>query len=275
MKTKLRLLACVMAVVCCMTVFSVTAFAASDGGYYESNEDGDNTPPSSIDSITVSTEGVKLPENQGSEPLTPDGNLSLIDDIQQSNPYASDEGVTVGDKQFITVQSKSGNYFYIVIDRSGDTENVYFLNLVDEADLMALMEGADGADTAACTCTDKCVAGDVNTACPVCKTNMSECAGKEAKPEPTEPDTDPDADGTQEPEPEKKSNSGLLLIVFVLALAGGGAVYWFKFRKKKPDTKGPADLDDYDYGEEDDEEMEYETEEDTPDEASPTREDDE
>jgi hypothetical protein len=39
-----------------MTVFSVTAFAASDGGYYESNEDGDNTPPSSIDSITVSTE---------------------------------------------------------------------------------------------------------------------------------------------------------------------------------------------------------------------------
>ena len=47
------------------------------------------------------------------------------------------------EKQFITVQSKNGNTFYIVIDRNGETENVYFLNLVDEADLMALMEGEE------------------------------------------------------------------------------------------------------------------------------------
>lgn len=264
MKPKFRRFACVMAAVLCMTAFSMTAFA-SGGDYYESNEDGNNTPPSSIDSITVSTEGVKLPENQGCEALTPDGNLSLIDDIQQVESYASDES-ELKDKQFITVQSKNGNYFYIVIDRSGDTENVYFLNLVDEADLMALMEDADGDSALVCSCSDKCVAGDVDTACPVCKSNMSECAGKEATattPEPdstTEPDTDTAADS-------KKSgnNSGLLLIVFVLALAGGGAVYWFKFRNKKPDTKGPADLDDYDYGEDDDEE--YETEADEPEEA--------
>lgn len=266
MKPKIRLLACMMAVVCCMTAFSVTAFA-SGGDYYESNENGDNTPPSSIDSITVTTEGVKLPENQGSEPLTPDGNLSLIDDILQSEPYTSDEGVTVGDKQFITVQSKSGNYFYIVIDRSGDTENVYFLNLVDEADLMALMEDEDGNSTLVCACKDKCVAGAVNTDCPICKTNMSECVGKEAEPEPTA-DPDADAESDENAEPEEKSNSGLLLIVLVLALAGGGAVYYFKFRKKKPDTKGPADLDDYDYGEDDDDE-EYEIEDDEPEEADP------
>ena len=257
MKIKLRLLACVMAVVCCMTAFSVTAFA-SGGDYYESNEDGDNTPPSSIDSITVSTEGVKLPENQGSEALTPDGNLSLIDDIlQDESYYVSDEKV-VKDKQFITIQSKNGNYFYIVIDRSGDSENVYFLNLVDEADLMALMEDGNKDTATTCNCTDKCVAGDVNTACPVCKNNMSECAGKEAAttPEPdatTEPDATPDANSDK-----SSSNSGFLLVVLLLAVAGGGAVYWFKFRKKKPDAKGPADLDDYDYGEDDDEEYEIE-----------------
>ena len=256
MKPKFRLFACVMAAVLCMMVFSVTAFA-SGGDYYESDESGEAMPPDSIDSITVNTEGVKLPENQGSEALTPDGNLSLIDDIQQSEPYAGDEGVTVGNKQFITVQSKSGNYFYIVIDRSGDTENVYFLNLVDEADLMALMEDADGNSTLVCTCKDKCAAGDVDTACPICKSNMSECAGKQAaattqEPDSTaEPDTDP-ADG------EKSGNSGLLLTVLVLAI-GGGALYWFKLRKKKPDTKGSADLDDYDYGEDDDDE-EYEIE---------------
>lgn len=257
-KSKFRLFACVLAVMCCMTAFSVTAFA-SGGDYYESDESGEATPPSSIDSITVSTEGVNLSENSGSEALTPDGNLSLIDDIQQVESYASDES-ELKDKQFITVQSKSGNYFYIVIDRSGDTENVYFLNLVDEADLMALMEDGDTTATSVCTCTDKCAAGDVDTTCPVCKSNMSECAGKEAAATTPEPDatSDPDADSAADSE-ESGSNTSLLLIVLVLAIAGGGALYYFKFRKKKPDTKGPADLDDYDYGEGDEDE-EYEIE---------------
>lgn len=263
MKTKARLFACILTVVCCMTVFSVTAFA-SGGDYYESDERGDATPPGSIDSITVNTEGVKLPENSGSEALTPDGNLSLIDDIQQVESYASDE-FELKDKQFITVQSKSGNYFYIVIDRSGDSENVYFLNLVDEADLLALMEDANGDSALVCTCSDKCTAGDVDTACPICKNNMSECAGKEAAATTLEPDstTEPDSDVAADSE-KSDNNSGLLLIVLVLALAGGGAVYWFKFRKNKPQTKGTADLDDYDYGEDDDEE-EYEIEDDPDD----------
>ena len=144
-KFNTRLFAGLLAVFCCMTALSATAYA--DGGYYEQSEDGSETPPSSIDSITISTETVRLPEQQGSDALTPDGNLTLIDGILQSAPYASVEEAAEN-KQFITVQSKNGNYFYIVIDRSGDTENVYFLNLVDEADLMALME--NGGSAAAC-----------------------------------------------------------------------------------------------------------------------------
>ncbi len=262
MKTKVKLFAAVLAVMCCMAAFSMTAFASDSGGYYASNEDGDNTPPDSIDSITVSTEGVKLPENQGSNRLTPDGNLTLVDDILQDESYYVSDEYVVANKQFITVESKSGNTFYLVIDRSGDSENVYFLNLVDEADLMALMEDGE-VKKSACTCTDKCVVGAINTGCEICRTNMSECTGKEAEPA-ADPDTEPKPADT-EPD-DKKSGNPLLIVVVLLVLAGGGAVYYFKFRKPKADTKGNADLDDYDYGEpEDGDEEEYETEEDTED----------
>ena len=67
--------------------------------------------------------------------FTPPGNLSLIDDFLQIEIPGTEDTEQV-EKQFITVQSKSGNTFYIVIDRNGETENVYFLNLVDEADLI-------------------------------------------------------------------------------------------------------------------------------------------
>lgn len=73
-KFNTRLFAGLLAVFCCMTALSATAYA--DGGYYEQSEDGSETPPSSIDSITISTETVRLPEQQGSEALTPDGNLT-------------------------------------------------------------------------------------------------------------------------------------------------------------------------------------------------------
>ena len=187
-----------------------------------------------------------------SEKLTPEGNLTLVDDIQQTESV--DSNGEVHSKQFVTLQSKNGNYFYLVIDRSGETENVYFLNLVDEADLMALME--DGEVTPkSCTCKDKCTAGHVDITCPVCATDMTECVGKEPIQEQTDTDTEGNKD-EQQPE-EKKDTNPALIIVLVLALGGGAAYYFLKVKKNQPKTKGSTDLNEYDFGE-DNTEMEFE-----------------
>ena len=167
------------------------------------------------------------------QPLTPDGNLSLIDDI---------EGEAAEDKQFIIVQSKSGNYFYIIVDRAAEGENtVHFLNQVDEADLMALMEDGSGKAQApaVCTCKDKCKAGAVNTACPVCSVNMGKCVGAEPEPEPApEP----------EPEPEKPGNAGMLLLVLAVMGIGGGAAWYFKiYRPKHQQADQPEEDDGEEY----------------------------
>ena len=181
----------------------------------------------------------------GGAALTPDGNLSLIDDI--GSP-------TAGGKQFITVETKNGNVFYLIIDRDDEgEETVHFLNQVDEADLLTLMgDDAPAAQTpAVCNCKEKCAAGAVNTNCPVCKNNLSECIGKEVV---AEPEPEPE-------QPEKKSSGGLLVVVLLLALAGGGAFAYVKVIKPRQGVKVSADPDDYDF--EDEETVNEDEQEDT------------
>ena len=126
--------------------FSVTAFAQ-----------GPEQPPA--EDATNDTNVVE--ETEDSPVLTPEGNAALVDDFG-------------GNKQLITVTTKSGNYFYILIDRANEDKEtaVHFLNQVDEADLMALMEDRQSAEKppAVCNCTEKCEAGAVNTKCEVCST---------------------------------------------------------------------------------------------------------
>ena len=196
-------------------------------------------PPPAED--TTNDSNVVVEETEKAPPLTPEGNAALVDDFG-------------GNKQLITVTTKAGNYFYILIDRANEDKKtaVHFLNQVDEADLMALTEDGEKAETPiVCTCTEKCQAGAVNTACPVCVKNLSECVGTEQKAaEPTEPEN---------LKPEKKSNTGAILAVLLILAAGGGAAVYFLVLKPKQGKKVPADLDDFDL--EDEEEYLTEDEE--------------
>ena len=104
MKNKIkRTLTALCAALMLMGGFSVTAFA--------------QTPENDATNDT----GVVVEETEDTPPLTPDGNATLVDDYG-------------GNKQLITVTTKSGNYFYIIIDRDDEGENtVHFLNQVDES----------------------------------------------------------------------------------------------------------------------------------------------
>lgn len=243
-KKIIRLFTAMLAVALCATAFAVPAFAGGGEGepYYTETAEPEVTEPAEEEPAEESTGGME-PEGQ---PLTPEGNATLVDDFY-------------GDKQLITVTTKAGNYFYILIDRANeDAETaVHFLNQVDEADLLALMEDGEAQEApAVCTCTEKCQAGAVNTSCEVCAVNMTECAGAEPEPEP-------------EPEPEAEKSGGMGALALVLALVvlgGGGAFAYIKFIRPKQASKASADPDDYDFADEeeyineDEPEQEEETE---------------
>ena len=227
--------------------FSVTAYAYSGeetSGETTVQTEAEATTPEAAEPQEPEADEAQEPEEETTggvepQPFTPEGNMTLVDEIQ---------GEASEDKEFIVVQSKGGNYFYIVIDHAAQGENtVHFLNQVDEADLMAIIEDENGQTqeaTATCTCTDKCEAGNVDMNCPVCAVNMSECTGKEAA-----------AETPDEPEQTEESGGigGIILFAVVALLGGGGALYYFKVMKPKQAAKGNTDLEDFDFDEYEDE----------------------
>ena len=179
---------------------------------YSGEETGEEAKAPSI--FETEEEPVIVVE-QDAGPLTPEGNLTVVDDYQTT----FSDGTA---QQFITLVSKSGAYFYLIIDRAADgDQTAHFLNMVDEADLLALMDEEDIPE-----------------------------------PEPEPPPTpEPEPMPEPEPEPEKEDGAGkFVLVLLVLAgIAGGGAYFWLKMREKQREAEENKPDPDADYREDEEE----------------------
>ena len=169
-----------------------------------------------------------VPEVHG---LTPDGNLSLVDDIGP---------ITGEGQQFVTLVTKAGNYFYLIIDRNEKgEENVHFLNLVDERDLFTLMEEDDQ---------------NIYTEQLAAEQAAKEAAEKAAQ-EAAQKESEEDPDAEKEKKSGKSRNMLPLLLIPVIVAAAGGGWFYVQTKKKKqavnapdPDADYTDDDDDEDYG---------------------------
>ena len=144
--------------------------------------------------------------------LTPPGNMNLVDDFS---------GELAQDKQFITVVTRNGHFFYIVIDRAAERQNVHFLTLVSEYDLFEILEDEARLRPS-----------------PIPVEPMPEVVPQpETDPEPTEPEAEDNGGGI----------GGLLIMLLLVGAVGGGAYYYFKVRKPGQVATGtaPAEIDEF------------------------------
>ncbi len=162
-------------------------------------------------------------------------------------------------KEFYTIQTASDKVFYLIIDRDGEEEMVYFLTEITENDLLNATSG--NSDTLPKN------SAALESAIPAGESALSNNNGEKPEDEQqTEENTGEienteDEESTEETEPEEKAAEPNPVISYILmgtlAAAFIGGAYYFKVvRKKKEDF-----IEDEDEDEEDQEEYENEDEE--------------
>lgn len=92
---------------------------------------GDSGASLGVGELPENIQNIVEEANQPEPPqtLTPDGTGTVVDNI-----------MTVNNIEFFTVTTDNGSDFFLVVDRQRTSNNVYLLNTVTEADLMALAE---------------------------------------------------------------------------------------------------------------------------------------
>lgn len=117
-----------------VTMISGTSIATV---YANANPPAEETTTQVVEeTATESTEDTEKKKDTGrvtgegdNSAFSTPGNAQLVDDKENDDT-----------KQFLTIQTKKGNTFYMVIDRSSNTENVYMMSLVDENDLAEFLD---------------------------------------------------------------------------------------------------------------------------------------
>lgn len=160
-------------------------------------------------------------------------------------------------KEFYTIQTATEKVFYLIIDRDGEEEMVYFLTEVTENDLLnATSDNSETLPKNSAALESAILNGE--SALPNNNEEQIKTEGKETEVEETE--SAESTENTEEPEPEVKEEpnpmiSYVLIGGFTLIVIG--AAYYFKvIRKKKEDF-----IEDEDEDEEDNDEYENEDEE--------------
>ena len=169
---------------------------------------------------TTDEEDVVTVTDEETGALTPEGNLTLVDDYHTD--YSDGSG-----QQFITLVSKSGATFYLVIDRNAKgQQTVHFMNLVDEADLLALMEEEDGD---AYTAEKEAAA-------------QAEQERKQAEEDAKKAAEEAAASGTEQTGGNKvtKYAATFLGVLALVGLAAGGGIYTFMKQKQKKQAEKEA-----------------------------------
>ncbi len=196
----------------------------------------------------------KTPEEQKKE------EFARADAEEEAMKDAESEGEDMNlGKEFYTIQAASGKVFYLIIDRDGEEEVVYFLTEITENDLLNVT--SDNSETL--PKNSAALESQIPVTESALPNNNTEIDDTHEVETPVEETTDESVEETEE-EPEAETEepvkSNPLVGYLIMGIFGAGvigAAYYFKVVKKKQDGDFVEDEDE----EDDDEEYESESEE--------------
>lgn len=238
--------------------------------YYTDPEAEDSGESNPAEQLPVSAEATKPSSATGkvTEHTTTDSNGNTTSESSlaeqkkaaMKEAAAAEEAENSGDseqsgqgKEFYTIQTASDKVFYLIIDRDGEEEVVYFLTEITENDLLNVT--SDNSEVLPQN------SAALESAIPVTEDALSNNNVESEKEEVSEPEPDDSIEeNTEEAEetPAEEGNPfGTYIVIGVIAVIGIGAGYYFKVVRRKKEDFIDEDED------EEDEEVVYEDEDET------------